>query len=532
MNELASQKEIETALKALKTFNGSFPREAIETAVNLGESLRPHLLTILVETVAAASPTITDDDWQSFTIAIYLLSKLRAQEAFNSFIDVCSLPEEVTDKLFADMVSDGLPKYLASTFNGDFAALNKVALNKALDGYVRSAAITTYLLLFKNKLISRNDLILAFKQFFSDLHQDKSYVVLTSLICDSVTIHGTELLTEIRNAFAGGYVDSSVISLAEAEENLAENPDQVLEAFQADGLYDLIDDPIEEMEWWSFWLENQPKPNPKKIIPEIPVSPEYEPPIKSTTREVAAPAIPHINENRDVGRNDPCPCGSGKKYKKCCLGKADIIATNNAQSHHQSIEAGVYQSINNLMELGYRYPGDSSKACTHWLAAWEFFTTVFTAEMRLPNAIDEVVDGDQFFSNWVFDLSTELVNAAQGDKTYAEKGIKFIKEYLAQFTDEDPTNVCAFTADLAELYCLAGDVTEGERLARSLTEKWPKSSVGYVTMARILEFRPNTDKITTQKAQLEWLEKAKAVPVIDGDDFDLDERIEGVRHSH
>jgi len=22
-----------------------------------------------------------------------------------------------------------------------------------------------------------------------------------------------------------------------------------------------------------------------------------------------------------VGRNDPCPCGSGKKYKKCCIGK-------------------------------------------------------------------------------------------------------------------------------------------------------------------------------------------------------------------
>ncbi|HDP1356122.1 TPA: SEC-C domain-containing protein, partial [Klebsiella pneumoniae] len=22
-----------------------------------------------------------------------------------------------------------------------------------------------------------------------------------------------------------------------------------------------------------------------------------------------------------VGRNDPCPCGSGKKYKQCCLAK-------------------------------------------------------------------------------------------------------------------------------------------------------------------------------------------------------------------
>jgi uncharacterized protein YecA (UPF0149 family) len=26
---------------------------------------------------------------------------------------------------------------------------------------------------------------------------------------------------------------------------------------------------------------------------------------------------PTINDNK-VGRNDPCPCGSGKKYKKCC----------------------------------------------------------------------------------------------------------------------------------------------------------------------------------------------------------------------
>ena len=25
-------------------------------------------------------------------------------------------------------------------------------------------------------------------------------------------------------------------------------------------------------------------------------------------------------EGTKVGRNDPCPCGSGKKYKKCCGG--------------------------------------------------------------------------------------------------------------------------------------------------------------------------------------------------------------------
>jgi hypothetical protein len=25
--------------------------------------------------------------------------------------------------------------------------------------------------------------------------------------------------------------------------------------------------------------------------------------------------------SKKIGRNEPCPCGSGKKYKHCCLGK-------------------------------------------------------------------------------------------------------------------------------------------------------------------------------------------------------------------
>ena len=28
---------------------------------------------------------------------------------------------------------------------------------------------------------------------------------------------------------------------------------------------------------------------------------------------------PILNAGPKIGRNDPCPCGSGKKYKKCCL---------------------------------------------------------------------------------------------------------------------------------------------------------------------------------------------------------------------
>lgn len=30
------------------------------------------------------------------------------------------------------------------------------------------------------------------------------------------------------------------------------------------------------------------------------------------------PVQPIHKEAAETGRNDPCPCGSGKKYKKCC----------------------------------------------------------------------------------------------------------------------------------------------------------------------------------------------------------------------
>jgi uncharacterized protein len=44
-------------------------------------------------------------------------------------------------------------------------------------------------------------------------------------------------------------------------------------------------------------------------------------------REVAAlepPQGPAVNPYKHVGRNDPCPCGSGKKFKKCCLPRVSV----------------------------------------------------------------------------------------------------------------------------------------------------------------------------------------------------------------
>ena len=40
-------------------------------------------------------------------------------------------------------------------------------------------------------------------------------------------------------------------------------------------------------------------------------------PIEVEAKAVADTSRPVASKKAEVGRNDPCPCGSGKKYKKC-----------------------------------------------------------------------------------------------------------------------------------------------------------------------------------------------------------------------
>jgi len=45
-----------------------------------------------------------------------------------------------------------------------------------------------------------------------------------------------------------------------------------------------------------------------------------------------------------IGRNDPCPCGSGLKYKKCCLGKAEVNLQNMARFYANRFKIRLKQS--------------------------------------------------------------------------------------------------------------------------------------------------------------------------------------------
>jgi len=50
---------------------------------------------------------------------------------------------------------------------------------------------------------------------------------------------------------------------------------------------------------------------------------EYRKQLPGEDEEPLPPPVEPIHADQKPDRNDPCPCGSGKKYKKCCGSEAD-----------------------------------------------------------------------------------------------------------------------------------------------------------------------------------------------------------------
>ncbi|MBN2684480.1 MAG: SEC-C domain-containing protein [Pontiellaceae bacterium] len=65
---------------------------------------------------------------------------------------------------------------------------------------------------------------------------------------------------------------------------------------------------------------SQPQPQRMRRPQGMPpgMRPVGAPPPGMELPEAPKPAVPVVRKGEKVGRNDPCPCGSGRKYKKCC----------------------------------------------------------------------------------------------------------------------------------------------------------------------------------------------------------------------
>jgi len=292
-------------LQELESYTGKFPMKAMRAAIQQREAITPELLRV-VETIAA-SPTefASRQGYMLPVFTLYLLAQFREKRAYGSIVKMFSAPGETSFGLVGDTVTEGLKQVFASVYDGNPAPLDGLIENEEANEYVRDAAINAILVLENTGQMPRAEAIEYFCSLFHGKLQRTHSFAWNGLVCAVAALPAPELMEEVRQAYSEGLVDESVVGLEGIERDIAA-PQQ----WRREG-HTLITDAIGEMEGWAcFHDDDSGLTEPPKI--QAPIS--QPPPSRPT--EYVAPK-PFIREPK-IGRNDPCPCGSGKKYKKCC----------------------------------------------------------------------------------------------------------------------------------------------------------------------------------------------------------------------
>ena len=109
------------------------------------------------------------------------------------------------------------------------------------------------------------------------------------------------------------------------------------------------------------------------------------------------------------GRNDPCPCGSGKKYKKCCL--LNVEQHDFEYRRQRQIEAGLVKRL-----FAFTAEVLRPDAIEH---AWYDFNNSDEVELIPPDDPFNQLFMPWFFFNWVFTFG-DYINPEFDDRTPAE----------------------------------------------------------------------------------------------------------------
>jgi len=186
------------------------------------------------------------------------------------------------------------------------------------------------------------------------------------------------------------------------------------------------------------------------------------------------------------------------------------------------------EMIDDYIEFGYKAKSDSD-IYNYWIQAWDALKSLFDFSKHSFQQLDNMFNGSQSLFNWISDYELFFLNASNSNKEYAQKGIVLLNEYISFFGKENQEMTKAFQRSLSEIYCHAGEFEKGEQLIQEVVASYPEDAGSYIAMETLIKLKPSVDKESHLKQRLKILMDAKNYPVINGPDFDLDERIKDVQ---
>ncbi len=288
-------------LQAFSSDLRAFPQEAVAAARADKEAVTPVFLELFENYLNG-----TDDSEQAESalfLVIHILGEFREKRAFQLLLRLLSEDNEQAEYLLGDGVTETLSGILMNTFDSDTSGLCKLILNTRADVYVRGAAIDALAYLTAIKTIPREETERFLEKCYFSLIEEKPDFVLVAWV-QAISMLGWEAFSpRVEETFRKGLIDRFEMNIGDYQKVLQIAKDD------PDGLAGFADRriaPFTNVDRLASWAAFKPEREHDGLFEDW----------DDFDRDETEP---YINPYRNIGRNDPCPCGSGKKFKKCCL---------------------------------------------------------------------------------------------------------------------------------------------------------------------------------------------------------------------
>ena len=231
---------------------------------------------------------------------LYFLAEWKDTEVFSTVGEILRLLGTEDDGWLGDALTENLPHIQYQLFDGDYRLLAKFLYDTRLSPFARLSYLETAIQKYLDERLPQEQLLSLVRHFEIVPEEALDQDLITFLCLHMMEAHVEEYLPDVRRWIDRGIIDP-----------------QLLGGFSdhLDVLYDYDRDPIIRTEYSlkkeaGYWYKFQ-KPETHTVKEAM----------KGFDEKKALRMLWQMEGNpyKGIGRNDPCPCGSGKKFKKCCL---------------------------------------------------------------------------------------------------------------------------------------------------------------------------------------------------------------------
>jgi hypothetical protein len=298
--------EVETAIQAFVSAGNDLPRAAMQWTLDHWDAVAPELLGMLERFVSGADRS--DEAASAIFFIVHLAGEKHDTRVFPL---LCRLAQdgEAIEAVLGDGTTTTFKRILISTYDGDLDTLKGLIEAAEADEFVRAEAFEVLAYLTATGRIARDEAEAYLLRLYDTLQPQQESFVWSGWVL-AIALLGLEAFSGVvRQAFERGLIDPMVMNYDSFRTDLGRtlaDPERMA-GFKYDRLGPL-EDAIGELSGWYGFSEAAKRDQERRATS----------PGDARLAFADAPQS-FVDPFKGVGRNDPCPCGSGKKFKKCCL---------------------------------------------------------------------------------------------------------------------------------------------------------------------------------------------------------------------